>query len=935
MAVTATFRADFTQFQAAVSRAETKLRGFQSGAAGVEKALGRMADSFSGRKVLQEAELAAKAVNDLGGVAKLTENEQRRLNATVSEALDKYKALGLEAPKELTELEEATRKVDDATTQAASATDIFKEKWAQFTVAAGAAVIGINKAVDAIGGLVRASSEQEDATVRLQGALMAQGEFTPQLAQQYAELASQFQKTTVFSDELITEMEALFIQVGNVGPTQMEAALKAATDLSAGLGIDLRTATMAVAKAFEGGGTSLTKMLPSLKELIKEGATTEEVLAALNERFGGQAQNQIQTFSGKMKVLNNQVGEVRERAGDLVAKAMIPLLEAFTSLPESAQTTIAAIGVMATVVGPLGLAFAGVASTISLLLPVLSTALPAAFSALLPFIGPGAAVVAGITAIYLAWKNWDAIVGFVKGVYEGVRDWLGAKLQAVFDAVKAKVDAVVGAFKYMFDAVVGNSYVPDMVDGIEYEFGRLESAMVQPTMKAASGVAGIFQGLAQSIPSLLGNIFSGSGISGALSSILGGGPSGGLLGAGLTKGLQSAFNATSGTLLNIFGGGLSTALGMALPGIGAALGPLLTKGLGKLWDGLKGIFGGPSEEELQGRAVVDEFRAAVEELFPLIEDRVPKGLDMWAQAGALVQQAFIGMGLSAEDAAARAQVELQRLYDSTGKGADATRAVFDRLMDVIKDGLGGALKDTAKTGKMSFEEVQNAITDLRDKAILSQDQGLIAAVDELQLSMTTAAESGVMDFTFMTAEIMKLKEQIGKAIVIPISTSGSFRPPSPGGSLSGSGGSVVGENWQLDGRSLEQARSDFLRSNPGDEHRFDQAIRDVHRIEEALTNIPGMHSGGFVGWPKAHAGLAVDERPYILQTGEGVLSRKGMAALEMLNKGSWNGGNYSREVVTDPHNDDGVEDMKRMYRDLPRALKVAVRDAMVQAGRAA
>jgi len=115
MAISATFRADFQQFSAAVNQAQTQLRSFQSGAGQVEKALTRIGDSFSGRKVLSEATLAVKAVNDLGGVTKLTEAEQKRLNATVTEAIAKYKALGQQAPKDMVAIQTATKQAETAT----------------------------------------------------------------------------------------------------------------------------------------------------------------------------------------------------------------------------------------------------------------------------------------------------------------------------------------------------------------------------------------------------------------------------------------------------------------------------------------------------------------------------------------------------------------------------------------------------------------------------------------------------------------------------------------------------------------------------------------------------------------------------------------------------------------------------------------------------
>lgn len=59
---------------------------------------------------------------------------------------------------------------------------------------------------------------------------------------------------------------------------------------------------------------------------------------------------------------------------------------------------------------------------------------------------------------------------------------------------------------------------------------------------------------------------------------------------------------------------------------------------------------------------------------------------------------------------------------------------------------------------------------------------------------------------------------------------------------------------------------------------------------------PTFHSGGYV--PRFHfGGLASDEMPAILQSGEGVLSRKGMAALDALNAGKAAGGNVSVNLI--------------------------------------
>lgn len=111
MSVNAKFSADFTSFSRAVEKAEVELRGLETEAGKVEKSLNKMVDSFSGRKIIQDANLAAEAVNRIGGASKLTESEQARLNRTVTEALAKYKALGIEVPPHLQKLAHETRGV--------------------------------------------------------------------------------------------------------------------------------------------------------------------------------------------------------------------------------------------------------------------------------------------------------------------------------------------------------------------------------------------------------------------------------------------------------------------------------------------------------------------------------------------------------------------------------------------------------------------------------------------------------------------------------------------------------------------------------------------------------------------------------------------------------------------------------------------------------
>lgn len=119
MAITGKFIADFESFYGAVQKAEVSLRSFEGNAGKVEKSLNRMVDSFSGRQIIQEATLAAEAVQRIGGASKLTESELASVTSTANEAAAKLRALGQNVPENIDRLTTSTKKTGDAMSNAA------------------------------------------------------------------------------------------------------------------------------------------------------------------------------------------------------------------------------------------------------------------------------------------------------------------------------------------------------------------------------------------------------------------------------------------------------------------------------------------------------------------------------------------------------------------------------------------------------------------------------------------------------------------------------------------------------------------------------------------------------------------------------------------------------------------------------------------------
>lgn len=128
------------------------------------------------------------------------------------------------------------------------------------------------------------------------------------------------------------------------------------------------------------------------------------------------------------------------------------------------------------------------------------------------FVGAWEAAKAG------ASKMIDALFGVLKSLvpnvistlanlHRGVHQWIVGKLGEVFNWLKGKLEAVGGYFFDLYDAVVGNSYIPDMVDGVRDHIARLEGVMVRPIQAATEASGKAFADLTDRVNNILDGLF--------------------------------------------------------------------------------------------------------------------------------------------------------------------------------------------------------------------------------------------------------------------------------------------------------------------------------------------------------------------------------------------------------------------------------------------
>ena len=242
--------------------------------------------------------------------------------------------------------------------------------------------------------------------------------------QAQAMLARQLQKTTAATDAQIAGVEAFITAAGkqkgvtddDLRPSMaglvratmdIEEAQKAATlamDVAAAKGISLETVTKAMEKAYGGNMTALAKLSPELRQMIKDGASMEEVMAEMAVTFGGAATDSANTAAGSMKRLGIALGEAKEGVGAAllpILEKALPVLQSFATWAQDNPTLITAVAA----------AFGVMAASIVLV---------NAAMALNPVVLITAGILALGVAIVMAYKKFDTFRAVVRTVVNGV-----------------------------------------------------------------------------------------------------------------------------------------------------------------------------------------------------------------------------------------------------------------------------------------------------------------------------------------------------------------------------------------------------------------------------------------------------------------------------------------------------------------------------------
>jgi hypothetical protein len=197
---------------------------------------------------------------------------------------------------------------------------------AAVTVAVGAMAIAIG--IDA----VKAAAEDEASQKKFQETLKnTAGVVDSTVLASINNYIERMQFASGFSDgELRDSLGRLTTSTGNV--TEAQDLQNLAMDISRGTGKDLAGVSEALARAYDGNEGALKRLGIPLDEAILKSGDFKDITDELSRLFGGQASTYADTYQGKLDIVNQRLGELKESAGAPLLGTLSTLLEKVTDV---------------------------------------------------------------------------------------------------------------------------------------------------------------------------------------------------------------------------------------------------------------------------------------------------------------------------------------------------------------------------------------------------------------------------------------------------------------------------------------------------------------------------------------------------------------------------------------------------------------------------
>jgi hypothetical protein len=223
-------------------------------------------------------------------------------------------------------------------------------------------------------------------------------------------------------------------------------------DIAASTGKPLATVTASLEKAYGGNLTALAKLAPEYRDMIKDGATFEEVMGKIAKTTGGAATTAANTAQGQFKRLGVALDETKESIGAALmpaVEALLPILTKFGDWASKHPGILLAIG--------------AAIATIAAAIVAVNIAM-----ALNPFSLIAIAVVGLGALLVTAYKKFEPFKIVVDTVFGAMKYWINNVTIPAFQTLLAVVKTIFNGIASAWNNTVGklSFKLPSWVPGI-------------------------------------------------------------------------------------------------------------------------------------------------------------------------------------------------------------------------------------------------------------------------------------------------------------------------------------------------------------------------------------------------------------------------------------------------------------------------------------
>lgn len=355
-----------------ISQLKAALDQSQAAIATTTSAMSRMANALDGSKLIADANAMVVAVNKLGGASTLTESEQARVNTTVQTAIEKYAALGQQAPAALVALGNATSQngsilanlgpqleelfthpIEGAQSLVAlvgtELTSALTGLGPAGIVAAAGLVVAVGATVGLATGILALTDHAADSGEQV----LAFSQKTGIAVQNVGQLQFAVTAASGSLDDLSNLLQKLTLKEASDTSGKFAAALKdIGINADAFNKMDNESKILALAQGFQKGAASGDLMKDAIALMGRSGAENIPILLKLNNQLlAAGAQLGVQWSQDDVKAAEQfrlGINTVEAALGSVAAKVGVALLPAMSSMITSFATSTQFINVVST-----------------------------------------------------------------------------------------------------------------------------------------------------------------------------------------------------------------------------------------------------------------------------------------------------------------------------------------------------------------------------------------------------------------------------------------------------------------------------------------------------------------------------------------------------------------------------------------------------------